>query len=157
MFLDAARYLDRGDSYYDFKMRVLMLPTRLTAVVRNVQQQIVMGLLAAIVCTLSYASAYVVSELVGSCNEAWAAAAIALQYTVHVWHLILYAVGCCVITCAVEASRQLTLHKVLDSVHGLRHCSYVNVVVWTLMHAAAAAVVLPTVDATILNPLTEHE
>eukprot|EP00953_Heterococcus_sp_UTEX-ZZ885_P037247 19150-Heterococcus_DN1.PRE.1 len=143
MFLDAARYLDRGDSYYDFKMRVLMLPTRLTAVVRNVQQQIVMGLLAAIVCTLSYASAYVVSELVGSCNE--------------VWHLILYAVGCCVITCAVEASRQLTLHKVLDSVHGLRHCSYVNVVVWTLMHAAAAAVVLPTVDATILNPLTEHE
>eukprot|EP00953_Heterococcus_sp_UTEX-ZZ885_P010399 6075-Heterococcus_DN1.PRE.1 len=69
MFLDAARYLDRGDSYYDFKMRVLMLPTRLTAVVRNVQQQIVMGLLAAIVCTLSYASAYVVSELVGSCNE----------------------------------------------------------------------------------------
>jgi hypothetical protein len=51
MGLDAARCLDTADTYSELKQAVMLLPAKMTAAVRRLQQQIVVPLLAAVVCT----------------------------------------------------------------------------------------------------------
>jgi hypothetical protein len=46
-----------------------MLPARMAAVVRSVQQEIAVPLLAAVVCAMSGGSVYLITDLIEDCSE----------------------------------------------------------------------------------------